>query len=187
MTVPYSARVSRFRKPVRLALALLVIVGASGIGCGDMLPPASPFAARGDVVDLTLPLLDGGEVDLGSLRGQPVVIHFFTTWSLTAQADLDELRAARKADGAQVKLLSIGLDLDGYQLIAPYRDAAGIDWLVALPTADVSTGKSVFGDVMASVPSTVLLDDEGRVAWVQRGPLPHGALTRQLATVRAHR
>jgi Kef-type K+ transport system membrane component KefB len=36
MTVPYSARVSAFRKPVRLALALVVIVGATGAGGGDL-------------------------------------------------------------------------------------------------------------------------------------------------------
>jgi Kef-type K+ transport system membrane component KefB len=36
MTVPYSARVSPIRKPVRLALALVVILGATGAGGGDL-------------------------------------------------------------------------------------------------------------------------------------------------------
>ena len=156
--------------------------------CGGGLPPAAPFAREGAEVDTTLPLLDGGEIDLASLRGKPLVIHFFTTWSLPAQGDLDELRAARTAEPKDsFKILGIGLDKDGYKLIAPFRDAARIDWLVALPTSDVIAGQSVFGNVMAEVPSTVIVDARGHVVWTHRGPLPAGVLARQLASLHPHR
>ncbi len=161
----------------------------AGVGCGGpALPPAAPFAARGAQVEGVLPLLDGGEIELASLRGKPLVIHLFTTWSLPAQVDLDELRAARAAvPEGSFTILGIGLDVDGYKLIAPWRDAAGIDWLVALPTAEMADGKSVFGNVMAAVPSTVLVDGRGRVVWSVRGPLPAGELERQLARLGVHR
>ena len=67
------------------------------------------------------------------------------------------------------------------------RDAAGIDWLVALPSPELTGGKSVFGDVMAAVPSTVLVDAGGHVVWSHRGPLPAGVLARQLASLSEHR
>ena len=161
---------------------------ATLVACGGALPPAAPFAEAGAEVDATLPLLDGGEIALPSLRGKPLVIHFFTTWSLPAQGDLDELRAARAArPKGSFAIVGVGLDKDGYKLIAPYRDAARIDWLVALPTAELSAGKSVFGDIMAAVPSTVIVDASGHVAWTHRGPLPAGLLARQLASLSEHR
>jgi peroxiredoxin len=187
MTVPYSARVSRFRKPVRAVVVALALVGSAG-GCGPSLPPKPPFAESGAEVDGILPLLDGGEIELATLRGKPLVVHFFTTWSLPAQADLDELRATQEAQPADsFKILGIGLDVDGYKLIAPWRDAAQVDWLVALPSADVTAGKSAFGNVMAEVPSTVLVDAQGQVAWSHRGPLPPGELARRLASLQPHR
>ncbi len=156
--------------------------------CGGAGPHGPAFAARGATVEATLPLLDGGEIELATLRGKPLVVHFFTTWSLPAQYDIDELRAARKAEPADsFKILGVGLDKDGYRLIAPFRDAERIDWLVALPSAEVLAGESVFGNVMAEVPSTVVVDADGRVVWTHRGPLPPGELARQLATLHAHR
>jgi hypothetical protein len=40
---------------------------------------------------------------------------------------------------------------------------------------------------MAEVPSTVLVDAEGRVVWSHRGPLPPGELARRLASLHPHR
>lgn len=168
---------------MRAAVTSLLLALAAP-ACGPSPPPAPPFAARGEVVDLVLPLLDGGEVAFPAMRGKVVVVHFFATWSVASDSDLTELRAVREAVGDGVALVSIALDKDGYKLVAPWRDAEGVDWLVALTTPEIVSGQSVFGDVMAAVPATVLLDADGAVAWAHRGPLPPGELTRRVTALR---
>jgi peroxiredoxin len=166
------------------ARCLMVLLAA--LGCGGGKGAAGPKLVDGDWVTLTLPLLDGGELELATWRGEPVVVHFFTTSSLAAQVDFEELRAARRALPS-LRLLGVGLDPAGYKLVAPFRDAAGIDWAVALPTEGVVAGRSPFGDVMGAVPSTFLLDRQGRIRWEHRGQLPRGSLERALRELEKRR
>ena len=156
------------RMPARAALLLLALLG----GC----PPAGTGPGAGRPVELVLPALDGGDVVFASYRGHPVVVQFFTTWSLASQADQDQLRAARAACPDAV-LVGVGIDPDGYALIAPWRDAAGVDWMIGLPTPQLAEGATPFGRITV-VPTTVVLDRHGQVAYRHEGPLPRGELVR---------
>src|SRR5512133_1021926 len=112
------------------ALALAVLAACPHRG------PA-PRAGAGPAVHLVLPALDGGEVDLAAYRGHVVAVQFFTTWSLAAQEDLGELRALRAAHPDLI-LVGVGMDPDGYRLIAPWRDVVGVDWMIALPSPELA-------------------------------------------------
>jgi hypothetical protein len=159
------------------ALAALGAVACGGLSGGA---PREPVA-RGTAVAGRLPLVDGGDLELSSLRGRFVVIHVFATWSLDAAADVDELKAARAAVGpTRLTIVGVALDPQGYTLVAPWRAAAGVDWPIVLATAEVTSGDSALGDVMAAVPMTVLVDPDGRVVWSVRGPLPRGELSRHV-------
>src|SRR5262249_59486891 len=83
-------------------LAMTLIL--AGVACGPKPAAEEPGRAAPSVigrhVDLTLPSLDGDEVNFACFRGRPVVVHFSTTGSLLAQVDLEELRrvsAARRS------------------------------------------------------------------------------------------
>jgi hypothetical protein len=159
-------------RSILLWAALVAPLAAGALaGCARA---GGPTGGRGRALDLVLPGLDGGFVDVGAHRGRVVVLHVFTTWSLAAEVDRIELERAQEAE-RRVVVIGIGLDADGRRLLGPWRDAAGVDWPIALATPEVVEGRSPLGDVKV-VPTTIVLDRRGRPAWRHVGGLPPGAL-----------
>jgi hypothetical protein len=146
---------------------LLGVVAACGGGARKQTFPRDP-------VQLVLPSIDGGEVDFRSLRGKPVVVHFFTTWSVAALSDVEELRKARDRVGGRLTIVGVGMDPDGTKLLLPWRDGARADWWIASATPDV-LATTIFGAVTVT-PTTVVLDATGRMVWRNEGQLPPGKL-----------
>jgi hypothetical protein len=160
----------------RAWLALGLVLLACGPGARSA--PAAPVAP-GTPVTLVLPLVDGGDLDLTTLRGHWVALSFVATWSLDAGDDVAELRAARDTLGKDtLDVVSVALDPQGYKLVAPWRAANHIDWFVALSTPELRSGESAIGQAVAVVPTTVLLGPDGTVMASWRGPLPKGAIVR---------
>jgi hypothetical protein len=139
------------RAALGLALALSACGGAPRLG-----PP----------VAMTVSALDGGELDLARHRGDVVVLHLFTTWSLAAQADVVALD--RMVDRTGVVVIGLALDEEGYQLVAPWRTASQVRYQVALASDAVRAGSSPLGTIVV-IPTTIVLDRAGRpVARVER-------------------
>ncbi|MBZ0231878.1 MAG: redoxin domain-containing protein, partial [Deltaproteobacteria bacterium] len=115
---------------MRLAALLAAIAIAAGCG-GDRgaVPGTTPVPSGAPPVALTLPALDGGDVEVASYRGKIVVLHVFTTWSLAAQAEVEALAAADAAE--DVVVIGVALDAEGRTLVAPWRSGAGVAYLVA--------------------------------------------------------
>ncbi|HTJ45854.1 MAG TPA: TlpA disulfide reductase family protein [Kofleriaceae bacterium] len=144
----------------------LVLMFAALAACGGASHGVAPLAPLGEPIALALPALDGGELEVARYRGQVVVLHVFTTGSLAAAADVDQLEAAATAKRAIV--IGIALDLDGRALVAPWRTGSGVTYLVALADPRVRDGTSPLGAVTA-VPMTIVLDRRGRpVARIER-------------------
>jgi hypothetical protein len=115
---------------------------------------------------MTVSALDGGELDLARHRGDVVVLHLFTTWSLAAQADVVALD--RMVDRTGVVVIGLALDEEGYQLVAPWRTASQVRYQVALASDAVRAGSSPLGTIVV-IPTTIVLDRAGRpVARVER-------------------
>ena len=148
----------------RGALAV-VLVGA----CASTPPAAAP----GPRIDLALPALDGGTVELSRYRGKPVVLHLFATWEATATADVDQLVELHHAHGDDITIVGIALDPDGHRLVAPWRRALSVPYLVALASQRVRSGTSALGAI-DTVPTTIVLDDRGRVLRRIERPLEIG-------------
>lgn len=152
--------------------------GAGGAGSGTSTVPA---ADRGPPLAMTLPALDGGELALASMRGKLVVLHMFTTWSLAAQAELEALAAADAAE--DVVVIGVALDAEGHALVAPWRNGAGVRYLVTLGDAAVRDGTSPLGRI-GIVPTTIILDRTGRIRVRADRALAPGELDQLLAAAR---
>jgi len=134
------------------AAVLALVLAACG---GAVVRPSGP------PISLTLTALDGGDIDVAAYRGKVVVLHLFTTWSFDAQADL--LALGQVASRGDAVVIGIALDLDGRRLVAPWRTASEVRYLVGLADDDLRAGRSALGRVDV-VPTTVVLDRAGRVA-----------------------
>jgi len=141
--------------------------------------PGKPARARRPI-DLVLPALDGGQIELSRLRGRVVVLHVFTTWSMASQADVDQLITAHRAYPSRLRVVGLALDPDGYRLVAPWRTAMRIPYLIALSTEAVRSGRSSLGRIR-EVPTTILVDSDGTVAATVEGPLARRQLRELLA------
>ena len=148
----------------------------ASLSCGG----GSNRAGKRVFLALQVEALDGGTVDLASYRGRVVILHLFTTWSLAAQGDLPQLVELDARYREQVSVLGVGLDPDGYRLVAPWRQANQIPYLVTLGLPDLLAGKSSLGPI-THVPTTIVLDRDGLVTARIDGPLQPGQLARILA------
>ncbi|HTM21617.1 MAG TPA: TlpA disulfide reductase family protein [Kofleriaceae bacterium] len=158
---------------LRWATAAALMVAAATAGCGG------GAAARRPAPALVLPALDGGDIDLRRYRGRVVVLHFFATWAMDAETDIDQLTAARAGHGDELVVIGVAFDPDGHRVVAPWRSARKVSYLVALASDDLRGGHTGFGGI--GVPTTVVIDREGMVVARVDGPLPAGRLDRLLA------
>ncbi|MBK9030547.1 MAG: hypothetical protein IPL61_04275 [Myxococcales bacterium] len=139
-------------RPAAVAALALALAG-----CGGAPAPARPL---GPPLDARLAALDGGELGLAELRGQIVVIHVFTTWSLAADLERDALAAADARP--DVTVIGLALDPEGYPLVAPWRAATAVPYLIALGDDATRAGGGPLGRI-TQVPMTIVLDRAGRV------------------------
>jgi peroxiredoxin len=167
--------VARTKKRV-IAVAFAVAVA----GCGNGARPRYPTTP----ISIVFTEIDGGEVAPQAMRGKVVVVHFFATWSLQSQADVEELRRLRAAHGDRVEIIGVGVDPDGRTLLAPWRQESGVPWWIVTPTPEVSSGASPFGKVN-TVPTTFVLDRSGVIRWRHDGPLRPGEIDRVVSQLEA--
>ncbi len=118
-------------------------------------------------VDFTLPDLDGKSVRLSDLRGRVVLINFWATWCPPCRAEMPSMNDLYKDYRDKgLEILAISIDVDGRRVVAPFVEKYGLTFPVLLdPKMDVGSRIQVRG-----IPSTYLLDKQGRVAGLEVGP-----------------
>lgn len=170
-----------------LALATVLLSGCTGlpstgdkgfVSGGGQIRTLEPDD-RDEPVELAGEDLDGEPLDLADLRGKVVVVNVWGSWCgpcRTEMPDLVEAAGSLAADDVPVEFVGINVrDPDVAQAQGFVRT-----FEVPYPSFYSPDGKALLpfsGTVPPSrIPSTVLLDTEGRVAAVVLGPVP-SALT----------
>ena len=160
---------------------ILVVVGAGALLAGIVAvlvlktskegPPLAGAFAR-FVVEATpaaapaVTLTDaaGAAVALSDFRGRVVVLNFWATWCqpcLKEMPSLDRLAAALSDEPAAIVALSI--DREGMALAVPFFAKLGLTRLKPyVAQADPMAAARLFG--VDSLPTTVIIDAEGRIA-----------------------
>jgi thiol-disulfide isomerase/thioredoxin len=111
----------------------------------------------------SLPLLDGGRLTDGNLRGQPSALAFWATWCEPCRAELPVLdRLAREG------LRIYAIDIEGPER----REAVAAFARSAHLTLPVAYGGNQVADQyrVETIPHLVVLDGQGRVREVVQGP-----------------
>ncbi|MCG6870929.1 MAG: TlpA family protein disulfide reductase [Gammaproteobacteria bacterium] len=154
----------RYFYPALVAL-LALAVAAGSWWTGDELRRAPP---------LTLNLLDGSSLELDSLRGRPVLVHFWATSCTPCRRELPQLKALYKEfSGQGFEILAVAMPYDPPAQVYEFIRRHQVPWPVVLDLQ----GEVVraFGDVQL-VPTTFLVNADGAVVHQQLGEIETDAM-----------
>ena len=159
---------------------LLALVGCSSLsGTGDKgyitgegVPVEVDPTAREAPIDLTGTDLDGNDVDLAALRGKPVVINVWWSQCPPCRVEQPELNEAAATLGDDVTF--VGLNIRDSSAAPAQSYVRNND--VPYPSIYSPDGRALlaFAGTLnpRSIPSTVVLDADGRIAASVQGRIP---------------
>jgi len=139
-------------------LALAVLAFAAGaVGAGVTPSAGAP--------DFTLPSLNGPNLRLQEQRGRVVMINFWATWCGPCRVEMPHLaRLYEKYRDSGFTVLAVNIDEDPHKA-ASLAKQLGMQFPVLL---DTEKKVSRLYD-LSTMPSSVLVDRDGRVRYVTRG------------------
>ncbi len=131
------------------------------------LEPPNINAGVTDPSEFTLTKLDGSPLKMGDHRGKVIVINFWATWCgpCLTELPLFEKTLAKYKDDKSVVFLAVTTDEDR-ELVSPYLK----QYKFNLPVAYAEYLDAHFA--ISSIPTTIILDSKGEVAFRQAGYNP---------------
>jgi len=157
--------IAPLHKPLRRASrVLLSLLLATGLGAGAA---AAPVAVSAPAPDFTLRSMNGPNLRLKEQRGQVVLINFWATWCAPCRKEMPHLnRLYDKYRASGFVLLGVNVDDDARNAV-DVAAQLGVKFPVLL---DTDKKVSHLYD-LNSMPSTVVIDRDGRVRYLHRGYL----------------
>jgi peroxiredoxin len=143
---------------------------ASGINVGDAMPA---FEA---------PLLDGAKFDVANEKGNVVLLNLWATWCAPCRDEIPELEQLHKQhSGDGFKVVGISLDEGEVDAVKEFVRTHGMTYPIALDPEGKLTGVFQTG----VIPTTVLIDRNGTIAWKKYGMIEPNDSTLQAALKKA--
>ena len=151
------------------AFALIAFAGALLTGCSPSSPvraAASSDKSRKAAPDFTLTDANGAAVKLSDYKGKVVLLNFWATWCGPCKIEIPwfiEFEKAYKDRGFAT--LGVSMDEDGWNAVRPFVSQKAINYPVMIGSDRLA---DLYGGI-DSLPSTFLIDREGRIASVHIG------------------
>ena len=171
------------------AVALVALVPALLAGCGRDQPASALVGtesvdadSRGDALSIVGATLDGTPFDLADLRGKVVVLNSWASWCPPCEAEMPAfVNLAKTSDPEDVVVIGLNVS-DEVDAAKAFMAEKGIEFpVVADP--DGALLASIPGVPPKSLPSTVILDRDGRIATRIIGATDPISLARDLGEV----
>ncbi len=153
---------------IALAVTSALLAPVLLVGCGRDQPPvvgaqAVEPAERSAPLELAGTTLDGAPLDVATLRGRVVVVNSWASWCAPCREEMPALvELSRGADPDQVVVLGLNVTDDpeaAKDFVAEFAMP-----FPSIEDADGALLATIPGVPPASLPSTVILDPDGRVA-----------------------
>jgi peroxiredoxin len=116
--------------------------------------------------DFTLKKVDGGELQLSSLRGKAVIVDFWDTWCPPCRKAMPHLQELSVTYSDDLVVVGVALGREGEAKVRSFVQNHGITFEMVMFNNDQKLIDS-FGGIQ-SIPTTFLIDSEGiiREKWV---------------------
>lgn len=149
-----------------IARVCFLAMGLAGCGGKSAEPVVgTSVVASTTKVDFKFDSLDDRPVDSASMRGKPTLITFVQTGDRWAPAQVNYFVVMAKNDGDKVNYVLVALEpRSNRELVEAYKSSLGVTFPVALADPASLVGSGPFGQ-WVGLPTTVLLDRDGRVRW----------------------
>lgn len=109
---------------------------------------------------------DGRTVQLSDYKGKVVLLNFWATWCGPCKVEIPwfvEFERKHKDKGFAV--VGVSMDDDGWQAVKPFVSELGINYRILMGSDSIA---QLYGGV-DSLPTTFVIDREGRIATVHVG------------------
>jgi thiol-disulfide isomerase/thioredoxin len=169
-------RSTRFLAAAVLAVAALAAgIAAYLAGRGDAPMPAdtSQTGIGWAAVPQTVPEVGfqgkaGTPLTLADFRGKVVLLNIWATWCAPCREEMPALDRLQQAlGGSDFEVVALSIDRDGMAVVRGFYDEIGIRALAPYVDPSMRAGTTLR---IVGVPTTLLLDRQGRERWRKTGP-----------------
>src|SRR4051794_3022370 len=138
--------------------------------------PVKPPDKRAVMPAFAFPSTAGHKWSLADHRGKIVLVNFWATWCGPCRQETPDLvRVFDRYRSRGVDFAGIAMDSHAQKVVPPFAERYRISYPILLPTSD-----SALANAIESLPTTFLLDREGRVARTWVGALQESELTKNI-------
>jgi cytochrome c biogenesis protein CcmG/thiol:disulfide interchange protein DsbE len=146
----------------RLALGLLAV--AAGLVIAEL---ATSDSGEGDQAAPELPsqVLQGPRVEIASLRGRPALVNFWASWCTPCREEAPALERVSRALGGRASVVGVDWNdttQNANEFIREHR--------LTYPILRDGSGEVANDFGLSGLPTTFVLDGDGRIVRTLRGP-----------------
>ncbi len=154
---------------------IAAVLAAVALAASSLLPAAStsPYETT-EPVDFSLQQLGGGEVALSDYRGEWVVVNYWATWCAPCRKEMPELSALHD-QREDVTVLGLAYEDVEENDFEDFLRESPVSYPILL--VDVYEPPQPFGAPRV-LPTTIILDREGRAVKSYLGPVTREAIER---------
>jgi peroxiredoxin len=159
--------VARFSGALVAGLALTCLLyGCASSPKAERKAPVKAEKARKAAPEFALKDADGRTVRLADYKGKVILLDFWATWCGPCKIEIPWfVEFERKHKDRGFAVIGVSMDEEGWEIVKPFTSKMGVNYRMLL--GDDSTAQ-LYGGVEA-LPTTFLIDREGRVAAVHVG------------------
>ena len=173
------------RRPSRWVVAALVValVAVAVLATLARSPRSHVFAGGGRALAFELPDVrdPAKKVSLPERPGRLTVLNFWASWCVPCRKEMPDLQAVHRAMGDRVAFLGIDLQ-DARQDAAAFLRQTGVTYLSGYdPDGSIAQRYGVRG-----LPTTIVIDAQGRVLGHHTGPVSKDQLLEELREAESH-